>query len=355
MFKTCLRKSAALAWLPLLLLLVSCNRHTNLTVLQPAQMKIPEHIATVAVVDRSKPSKGWLNVLEGVLTGEAIGQDRQSRAEAVRGLSAALTRTPRFSVKNTGIEMTGSKAGANLPAPLDWSEVERICAQYGADAVVTIESFDSDNAAAARRSETKRKDKNGKEYIDVLYNAHMRTGVRMGWRMYDPKTKIILDEFTTDDYLERDASGKDERTALNNLPSAVDISRSVAYNGGQRYGSRIAPLYVQVSRTYYAKAKGYTEQMKQASNYARSNDWKRAAEIWKNIEVRATDNRKAAGRAAYNMAIASEVNGNLELAQEWAQKASGKYGNKKARNYIQVIQQRQNDARKVEYQMNKKV
>ncbi|MEO6037794.1 MAG: DUF6340 family protein [Saprospiraceae bacterium] len=347
-------KAKTLGCLPFLILLANCNRHTNLTVLQPAQMKIPEHIATVAVVDRSKPSKGWLNVLEGAFSGEAIGQDRQSRAEAVRGLSAALTRTPRFAVKNTGIEMEGSKAGVNLPAPLDWREVERICQQYGADAVVTIESFDSDNSSAARRTETKRKNKDGKEYIDVNYDARMRTGVRMGWRMYDPATKIILDEFTTDDYLERTASGKTERSALSNLPSVVDISRRVAYNGGQRYGSRIAPLYVQVSRTYYAKAKGYSEQMKQAATYARSNDWKHAADIWKNIEVRATDNQKAAGRAAFNMAVASEVNGNLELALEWAQKASTKYGNKKARHYIQVIEQRQNDARKVEYQMNKK-
>lgn len=355
MSKNGLLKTKWLDALPLLLLLASCNRHTNLTVLQPAQMKIPEHIATIAVVDRSKPSNGWLNVLEGVLTGEAIGQDRQSRTEAVRGLSAALTRTPRFAVKNTGIEMSGSKAGANLPAPLNWPEVERICEQYGADAVVTIESFDSDNAAAARRTETKRKDKDGKEYIDIQYDAHMRTGVRMGWRIYDPKTKIILDEFTTDDYLERNATGKNERAALSSLPSGVDVSRSVAYNGGQRYGSRIAPLYVQVSRAFYAKAKGYTTQMEQATRYTQGKEWNRAAEIWKNIEARATDNSKAAGRAAYNMAVASEVDGNLDLALEWAQKAWSKYGNKKARTYIQVIQQRQNDARKVEYQMPKKV
>jgi len=355
MINKCLLNAKIPVFLFLLIGLASCNKHTNLTVLQPAEMKIPEHIATVAVVDRSKPSKGWLNVLEGLVTGEAIGQDRQSRAEAVRGLSAALTRTPRFAVKNTGIEMTGSKAGANLPAPLEWSEVERICQQYGADAVVTIESFDSDNSAVARRSETKRKDKNGKEYLDVQYNAHMRTGIRMGWRMYDPQTKIILDEFTTDDYLERDATGNDERTALNNLPSPVNVSRDVAYNGGQRYGSRIAPLYIQVSRTYYDDAKGYKTQMEQATRYARANEWNKAAEIWKNIEARATDDPKAAGRAAYNMAVAAEVGGKLDVALEWAQKAWTKYGNKKARNYIQVIRQRQNDARKVDYQMNKKV
>ncbi|MBK6994271.1 MAG: hypothetical protein IPH31_04870 [Lewinellaceae bacterium] len=63
------------------------------------------------------------------------------------------------------------------------------------------------------------------------------------------------------------------------------------------------------------------------------------------------DNRKAAGRAAFNMAVASEVSGNLDLALEWATKSWNDYGNKKARNYINIIKARQNDARKVDSQM----
>jgi len=51
------------------------------------------------------------------------------------------------------------------------------------------------------------------------------------------------------------------------------------------------------------------------------------------------------------MAVAAEKSGNLEVALEWANKAWNEYGNKKARNYIETIKQRQNDARKVEYQM----
>src|SRR5690349_11901400 len=152
--------------LPFLLFLVvslsSCMQSTTLRVLQSAQLTVPEHINTIAIVDRSKPSNGWLNALEGIFTGEAIGQDRRSRLEAVSGLTDALTRTPRFQVKNTGIEMTGSKAGGNMPRPLEWDEVEKICQEYGTDAVVTIESFDSDNSASATRNLTKRKDKNGK-------------------------------------------------------------------------------------------------------------------------------------------------------------------------------------------------
>lgn len=335
--------------------LTSCMRNASLTVLQPAEMKLPEHISVVAVIDRSKPSNGWLNVLEGVLTGEAIGQDRRSREEAVAGLTNSLTKTPRFRVKNTGIELTGAKAGVNLPAPLDWREIEKICGDYGADAVVAIESFDSNNSTSTRKNESKTKDKEGKEVTTISWDSRQRTAVRMGWRMYDPRTKIILDEFTTDDYLERTGSGKTERAALDNLPSQVLATRDVAYIAGQHYGMRIAPVYVNVSRSYYYKAKGFKPGMKEASRHAQAGSWDKAATIWQAVVNQSGDNRKAAGRAQYNMAVAAEMQGDLEKALDLAQTAWTKYGNKQARSYIQTIKNRQNDARKVEYQMNKKV
>ncbi|TNE60780.1 MAG: hypothetical protein EP344_06810 [Bacteroidetes bacterium] len=335
--------------------LSGCTTSTSLTVLQPAQFKVPDHISKIAVVDRSKPSNGWLNVLEGLFTGEAIGQDRQSRQEAVRGLTDALQRTPRFRVLSTGIEMTGSKAGGGLPPPLPWQEVERVCADYGADAVVAIESFDSDNMTTTNRRENKKKNKDGSTTITIDYLAEMRTSVRMGWRFYDPASKIIFDEVVTDDFLRNDASADTERRAVANLPSQVSVTRKVAFLVGGEYGMRIAPVYIQVRREYYTKAKGFKTQMKQAARFAQGSNWDRAAGIWKKIEAIAQDNPKAAGRAAYNMAVFAEVNGNLEIALEWAEKAWTSYGNKKARIYIDVLRQRQNDARKAEYQMNKKV
>ena len=339
-------------FLLLVFLLGSCMRSTTLQVLQPAQLTVPEHINTIAMLDRSKPSNGWLNVLEGLFSGEAIGQDRRSRQEAMSGLTDALTRTPRFQVKNTGIEMTGSKAGGNMPRPLEWDEVERICREYNTDAVVAIESFDSDNSTSTSKSLNKRKDKNGKEYTEVRYNSRQRTSVRIGWRTYDPKRKVIFDEYTTDDYLERSGSGDTERRALDNLPSQVSVTRDVAFNVGIEYGARIAPLYVNISRSYYSKAKGYKALMKEAARYFEDRKMEQATGVWKKvIAMAAGKNKKAAGRAAYNMAVAAEVNGNLEIALDWAQRAWTEYGNKQARNYINTIKQRQNDARKVATQM----
>ncbi len=347
-----LKTSPSLLFLLFTVLLLSgCMRSTTMRVLQPAQMKVPEHITKVAVVDRSKPSNGWLNVLEGLFTGEAIGQDRRSRQEAVAGLTDALTRTPRFKVVSTGIELAGSKAGSNMPPPLAWEEVERICGDYSTDAIVTIESFDSDNYVNVRRNDERKKDKNGKQYTVTTYNASQRTSVRMGWRLYDPKSRAILDEFVTDDYLERNAHGNTEQGARSGLPSQVSVTRDVAFNVGIEYGARIAPIYVNLSRQYYGKAKGFKEQMSKATRYAQSGDWDRAAAIWKDIAERPGNDKKAAGRAAYNMAVAAEVKGNFDVALVWAQKAWNDYGNKKARSYIYMIRRRQTDANKLEYQM----
>lgn len=329
-----------------------CMSSTSLQVLQPAQLTVPEHINTIALLDRSKPSKGWANVLEGILTGEAISQDRRSRQEAMNGLTNALTRTPRFQIKNTGIEMEGSKAGVNLPRPLDWSEVERICHDYHADALVALESFDSDNNTSTRQQVNKHKDKKGKEYTEISYNARLRTSARIGWRTYDPQNKIIFDEYVTEDHLERSAYGDTERSAISNLPSQISLTRDVAFNVGIEYGARIAPIYVNVTRNYYNSAKGYKEQMKQAARYFEARKLDEATNIWKKIiaEGKKT-NPKAAGRAAYNMAVASEVNGRLDIALDWAQIAWNDYANKKARQYINILKQRQNDARKAASQL----
>ena len=341
---------------PLLLALAatSCMRTASLTVLQPAKFTVPENIAKLAVVDRSKPSNGWVNVLEGVLTGEAIGQDRQSRQEAVAGLTDGLRNTPRFQVIPTGIEMTTTKGGVNMPAPLPWSEIERICRENNADAVVTIESFDSDNNTNTKRVESKSKDKNGKETITVRYESNMRTSVRMGWRMYDPKSKTILDEFVTDDYIPSSGSGSTERNALSNLPSQTSVSRRVAKLGGIEYGMRIAPTYVNISREYYAKAKGVKTQMKQAARFASSGSWDKAAEQWGRLYETRKAERKTAGRLAYNMAVAAELKGNLPLAMEWAKKSWEVHGNKKAKRYIYDLQDRMIDEKRVDKQMHKK-
>ncbi|HMN91052.1 MAG TPA: DUF6340 family protein [Saprospiraceae bacterium] len=347
-------KTYLFALLCTLLLWQACSPTMQLDVLQPAQMVVPEHIQTIATLDRSKPEKGFLSFLEGAITGEEIGQDRTGRRHALDGLMQSLTRTPRFNVKHTGIELTGSRGGGSFTGPLEWAQVEQICRDYAADALVTIEMFDSDNRISYAERREKSKDKEGNEITKILHDARLDMSVRIGWRFYDPKTRIIQDEFTTLQQAQDSRSADTRERALQQLRSQTTITRKVSFDAGAQYGMRIAPVWVRVNRTFYDSGKGSaSEQMKQAARFAKADQWERAAEIWRSLVRTAPDN-KTAGRAAYNMAVANEHNGLLESALEWAQRAYTDFGNKKARQYISTLQIRLSDQRRLREQMRTK-
>ena len=337
----------------LILCLSACSPSIQIRALQPAQMKIDDHISTIAIVDRSKPSKGWLNALEGAVTGEAIGQDKSGRRKAVQGLAEALSKTPRFSLKETGIELTGSETGSSMLPPMDWNEVMSICQKYGADALAVIEMFDSDQNVRTRRDDIKTKSKSGRDSIRIEYEADRRLDIKMGWRLYDPKSKIIIDEIVVTQGADSREKAETETKARDRLPSIYRVIEDVSYKTGLDYGARIAPTWVTLNRTYYGKAKGtYEEKMKQAARYAEAGDWLKAAEIWQPIAQQKSD-LETAGKAAFNMAVANESLGKLDLALDWAKKAYTEFSNKKAKSYIETIKMRQNDERKLEYQLTK--
>ncbi len=336
------------------ILFQACSPTIPLQVLQPADMIVPEHIQTIVTVDRSKPEKGFSNFLEGLITGENIAQDRNGRKAALEGLTASLTKTPRFSVKHSGMELIGSRGGNSFAAPLDWREVEKICRDYGAQALVTIETYDSDNSINYTTRQEKYK-KDGKELTRTKYDGRLDMTIRMGWRFYDPKAKVILDEYTTMDQESDTRTGDSQDEVRRYLESQTSIARDASRVTGANYGMRIAPVWITVNRTFYDDAKGNAAtKMEQASRFAKADQWDKSAEIWRAIASSPTD-EKTAGKAAFNMAVAHERAGRLESALEWAQRSYTEFGNKKARTYIMDLKNRISDQERLKQQMKEKV
>ncbi|MFK7903484.1 MAG: DUF6340 family protein [Chitinophagales bacterium] len=332
----------------ILLLATSCNPTTQLQVLQPAAFAVPDHIETVVTINRSIPPKKFWNAVEGLITGETIGQDKEGARNALGELTTALTQTPRFMVKQSGLEMIGS-GSFNLPPPLPWNEVNRICQQYGADALVALEAYDTDILQNCNPREVKSKDKEGNTVIETRYDATLNTAVKLAWRMYDPQKQQIIDEFTVAEGLDWEENADTHDGAIGLLPQRQTTINDVSRIAGGSYGMRIAPIWISVERTYYKDHKK-NPQMENATRLAKVNNWKAAAAQWQ-ILVNSSD-EKLAGKATYNMAIANEVEGDLESALEWAQKSYTQFGNGKARSYVDILNQRIREQQEVDRQMN---
>ena len=81
-----------------------------------------------------------------------------------------------------------------------------------------------------------------------------------------------------------------------------------------------------------------------------ANDWKGASDLW--LKHTSDSDSKMAGYACYNMALACEIDGDLETAIDWAKKAYVDHKNSKALNYMNILQRRLDEQVRLDEQMN---
>lgn len=103
---------------------------------------------------------------------------------------------------------------------------------------------------------------------------------------------------------------------------------------------------MKVNRAYYSKGHDDFELTKR---YVKTNSWDEAADVWQRL-VDSPD-LKISGMAAYNMALANEMNGELEIAIAWAKKSYEEFGNRKALNYLRILDKRLADRQILQQQM----
>ena len=211
--------------------------------------------------------------------------------------------------------------------------------------------FDTDSHVSIREFVSKEKEED--EEIEITkYEATRNGTIQIGWRLYDGRERVILDQFTVEEDFQISARGESEEEARQNLNSQTEISEHFGFDAGVSYGMRIAPVFVEISRTFYKTVKGVArEKMEQAARYAEANDWLKAATIWQPLASH-PPNAETGGRCAYNMAVANEVQGKLTTALDWAKRSYAEYGNKKAKSYLRTLEQRLDDQYRVESQMN---
>ncbi|MCB9670947.1 MAG: tetratricopeptide repeat protein [Alphaproteobacteria bacterium] len=334
---------------PLLILAAGCNPSLRIQVLQPSLVTSPPEIQQLTVVDRSRAKnvgQGILGALEGAITGEAIGADTNGRSRAMTAVVTGLRASPRFDAAETWAARKDLESSL-FDKELSWAGAQRICEDSGCQGIVALEAFDSDSSTDVDKRIVERV-VDGKKVKETVYDAQRVTRVTTAWRYYDVVHQQVLDDLRTfDSSYTWTESGPTERDARSKLP---DQGASVAYVGtiaGTDYAMRIAPTYVWVSRSYYG---GGHDQLKLAKNHVKALDWPGAARIWTELHATSPD-PKIKGRAAFDLALAAEVQGDLQTAASWATEAATLLGNGKARSYRMAIEGRIADQARVEHQM----
>ncbi|MCK4677075.1 MAG: hypothetical protein KAT48_03000 [Bacteroidales bacterium] len=328
--------------------LLSCSTsQVAMEVLVPGDIAVSQEINDVGIVNRSLPAddEKFTNFLEGLFTGESILADKIGSENCLIGLANELHDSPRFNIEIIeGIDLRGTGT-REFPALLTWGEVKNLCKTYKVDAMIVLETFDS-NIFLEQGEEEKEKKVDGREILVIEYYAELNVDVNAGWRIYDPVNKVIVDQNVYRDHISWYEDDEKPEKVMKRLPSKREAVNQAAIHAGNRYARRISPTWLKVNRAYYTKGHDDFELTKR---YVKTNSWDEAANVWQRL-VDSPD-LKIAGRAAYNMALASEMNGDLEIAIAWAKKSYEECGNKKALHYLRILERRLADQQILQQQM----
>ena len=316
----------------------SCKtQQLYLSVIEPAPVTIPSYIKVVGVINRSMPTDETkvIDVLDKALSLEGTKLDKDCASESIKGLSSELLVNNRFTnvISLNDIDFRTPKTGL-FPTPLSWEIVDQICKESGTDALFSLELFDTDTRINYSTHKVDIKTFLGT--IPALeHQADMETIIKTGWRIYDPASKIILDEYVHNESVQSSGRGINPAVALAALTGRKDAVNSISNKAGRGYAFRLLPIKIRVMRDYYVKG---TNNFKVARRKAQVGKWDEAGSLWE----KETNNpsTKIAGRACYNFAIINEINGDLDAALKWAQKSYGDYNDKLALRYVRILENR---------------
>ncbi|MDN4164516.1 DUF6340 family protein [Cytophagales bacterium LB-30] len=337
-----MKRSNYLLWALLVLFLGACGmKHVSMNSMVPASITLPPHIKTIVLVDRTEHEKTGLGTLEGVLTGEGIGEDQNGVQEAISSLQNGLMSSPRYQVIRASEVLKGnSMLGATFPEPITWNQINILCSKYKADAVIALELFDTNFIVTdGKRSVKKEVEENGvKKTIDAIeYYAEGVATAKIGFRLYDPKNKNIADQQTFSRTNTWEAKANSVKDALAALIQKSEATRYLSGLAGNSYAHKIAPMPVRISREFYGKPRK-NQYMQAGVRQSEVGQWEEAIVSWRRGML--TADAKTAGRLAYNVAVGFEVLGDYAQAKAWAGKSYINYGNKKARSYNAMLEQR---------------
>lgn len=322
------------------LLAVSCKTNQlYINVLQPAPVTMSPGIKKVGIINRSIPTDETktLDALDRVLSLEGTDLDKDGAWECIAGVATELRNNERFSevVLLDDIDFRSSRIGI-LPPMLPNRIADSICSVRGIDALFALERFDTDTRISTSSGGSVETALGNIPFLG--FQVTMETIIKSGWRIYYPSAAGILDEFSFAESLGFTAKGISIIAAAGALRDRRNAIREVSRNAGRTYAERILPYRLNVTRTYFVKG---TDNFGIAKRKAQTGKWDEAGTYWE--KETSNSKSKIAGRAWYNMAILSEINGDIDKAMELAARAWEDYKTRKALDYTRILERRMND------------
>ncbi len=329
------------------LLATSClsTHKFSIEVMEPATKVIPAPMSTVALISRNFKYIG--DTLQNYYKKNVfLTKDHRNKITNIDSLAttsclsglARHLKENNVPVKSKIIDYRTFEIeyGEKLK-PIPWAVIEDICRRNKADGVISLETY---------------------TYINTVTSGYYSrvpapvTGVTSGaaWTLYDPSRHVIVDTYTDTNTLVWDNNIHNGKFKM---PGRIKAIHDASIANGEKYADRLSPHWVKTNRFYYIPS---ANRFKAATAFAEKGDWKNAGAQWQKIAFE-KPNSRLAFFALYNLAVATEMNGEIDQALSWADKSlscslslSNSDFTRQSSAYIKILKKRTKSILKIKTQ-----
>lgn len=337
-----MKKMMFLSILVLLLFLSSCVTLNEfpIEVFQPGKVTLPAEIKNVTLVSRNIKYAG--DTLQRYFSKDyklikdfrPVNTDSLSIQACLDSLSMKIQVLKRFSkVTIMPVASLPRQFVKNINPPSK-KLIEKISSDTDADALILLDMYSSFYSVFPNPDNNRT--------IAQVVTASI-------WTIYDPSKIKILHHTSLVDTMYWDGLDEQDNYLASRIPNkkaAMEIASGLA---GVKYAKNIVPSWA----TVYRQTLSCNQvDFKQASQLAKKNKWEEASALWEKYTE--STSKRYQMQALYNLAVASEMNGDIEAANDLISRASkvntsasSNFENKNIKKYSAILAKRKIELNKI--------
>ena len=240
---------------------------------------------------------------------EAVFRDSTAADTIIRVAAQALFNSGRFDVVIPKEPNIVRYDYDDISNPLDSIAINGICKENNVDAVLILESF-------AEKLATKYYFRPEYGSYGNVYNAATDIDYQSQWRLYRSGNHKGAYRFQVNDSIYWQAGRHSLPELYEQMPRTKEALIGGAIASGLKMAGFISPNWVSQTRYYFVTGK---KEIDIAGALLKENKWDDAAAIWSKYAM--LKSKRIRGKVQFNLALAAEMNGNLDLAIELALKS----------------------------------
>jgi len=193
----------------------------------------------------------------------------------------------------------------------DWDKVKEICNTFNTDALLVIERYyNKINTFYKVYPSTSEYYKHVTASIDSKYSAEVK--------IYDPTEKKVIRQFEVTDTISWSDEALTTEKLFEKCPTIKNCLIQSGIQTAKDINNYLSPVWEKEERNFYLIDK--EDNNKTIEKLLRKNEWEKAYNYW--LTFTKSSKKQIKSKAEFNIAVASEMLGNIDEAILWAAKSN---------------------------------